>query len=252
MIKEAREYLIERYKELRSDDAQGLSHNSYRITVRQLESMIRLSEAIARANCVEDITPAFVREAFNLLRQSIIHVDKDDVEMDDGVEDVDDKSTMPDEVAEEATQDDNNLPAQEAQKVKTKITYEKYTAMSNMLVRKVNASEATTEGGFTMDELEQWYLEQREEDMQTEEEFISERELVRKVIKRLVKDNILMAIRGVGFPDEHGERLEKIVYVMHPNCAMADEFQDLGLQDTAAYENADGAGEEDERQGDEI
>ena len=87
-LPEAREALVERYKELRIDDAQGVGKNSYRITVRQLESMIRLSEAIARANCVDEITPAFVREAFNLLKQSIIHVDRDDVEVEEEVENI--------------------------------------------------------------------------------------------------------------------------------------------------------------------
>ena len=45
--------------------------------------MIRLSEAIARANCVNDITPQIVREAYSLLRQSIIHVEQDDINFDD-------------------------------------------------------------------------------------------------------------------------------------------------------------------------
>ena len=51
--------------------------------MRQLESLIRLSEAIARANCTAEITPAFVREAYNLLRQSIIHVEQDDIDFDE-------------------------------------------------------------------------------------------------------------------------------------------------------------------------
>lgn len=42
--------LVEKYRALRQDDG-GSGKSSYRITVRQLESMIRLSEAIARANC---------------------------------------------------------------------------------------------------------------------------------------------------------------------------------------------------------
>lgn len=86
MTKPARDYLVQRYKELRADDAQGLGRNSYRITVRQLESMIRLCEAIARANCTRKITVQIVEEAYELLRQSIIHVDHDDVEVEDDID----------------------------------------------------------------------------------------------------------------------------------------------------------------------
>src|SRR5690606_28476445 len=80
---EAKQLLVEKYQELRQNDSGGNGRMSYRITVRQLESLIRLSEAIAKANCVEDISPGFVREAYNLLRQSIIKVEQDDVEVDD-------------------------------------------------------------------------------------------------------------------------------------------------------------------------
>jgi DNA replication licensing factor MCM6 len=55
MTREAADVLIEKYRILRQDDATGAGRNSYRITVRQLESMIRLSEAIARANCTSEV-----------------------------------------------------------------------------------------------------------------------------------------------------------------------------------------------------
>ena len=54
--------LVEQYKRLRGDDAAPGSGTAYRITVRQLEALVRLSEALARVHCTEDISPAFVRE----------------------------------------------------------------------------------------------------------------------------------------------------------------------------------------------
>lgn len=50
------------YKELRTDDAAPGSNSSYRITVRQLEALVRLSEALARAHCKEVVEPAHVDE----------------------------------------------------------------------------------------------------------------------------------------------------------------------------------------------
>lgn len=189
---EAKALLVSKYRELRNDDAQGgVGRNSYRITVRQLESLIRLSEAIAKANCVEDITPNFVREAFNLLRQSIISVEKDDVEVDeeededavDGAAERDGDSPM----AEADGDDEAREPSAQPPSRRTKITYDKYMATLNLLVRRVNDEETSTGEGVEHEDLLVWYLEQKEEDFATQEEVEVERELVGKVIRRMVK-----------------------------------------------------------------
>ncbi len=194
---EARETLVEKYKELRADDAQGgIGRNSYRITVRQLESMIRLSEAIAKANCVGDITPEFVKEAYNLLRQSIISVEKDDVE----VEDEDDEALLAAALAAEqqdgdaamdedepaASRDRTATPAV-APREKTKITHDKYVAMRNMFVKRVNEDQEETQDGVEEEELLVWYLEQKENEMETQEDLEKERALAKKVLKKVVK-----------------------------------------------------------------
>lgn len=75
---EAAKVLREEYKALRQSDATQ-QKISYRITVRQLESVIRLSEALARAHLEDVITEEYVKEASRLLKKSIINVDQKDI-----------------------------------------------------------------------------------------------------------------------------------------------------------------------------
>lgn len=234
---EAKATLVEKYKELRADDAQGgIGRNSYRITVRQLESMIRLSEAIAKATCVSEVTPEFVREAYNLLRQSIISVEKDDVEVEDDDEEaaaaaVDGDSPMADaehdmnaaEAGPASVRAPSGTPA--PQRERTKITYDKYMSILNLLVQRVNDDQTAAEDGVEEEELLVWYLEQKEAELETQEDLENERKLAKKVLRRMVKDNILMQIRGEGLADEQGQGLQtegRVMYVMHPNCAVEE------------------------------
>ena len=59
-----------------------MAQSSWRITVRQLESMIRLSEAMARMCCSAEVQPRHVQEAYRLLNKSIIRVETPDVDLD--------------------------------------------------------------------------------------------------------------------------------------------------------------------------
>jgi DNA replication licensing factor MCM6 len=71
---------------LRNQDV--MSHkSSYRITVRQLESLIRLSEAIARLYCSTEVTKTHVSIATKLLANSIMKVHSPDVELEGQLED---------------------------------------------------------------------------------------------------------------------------------------------------------------------
>lgn len=204
---EAKEVLVQRYKDLRADDAQGgVGRNSYRITVRQLESMIRLSEAIAKANCVEDITPDFVNEAYNLLRQSIISVEHDDVDVDDEEEesgavlrDAADAAAggAPvadmdgDEVMEEGggtERQASTAPSAAAHAGKQMVSYDKYISIVNMIASHVAEDEAQGSGeGIAGDALVQWYLEQKEDELQNEEDYNNELALVQKVLRKMIR-----------------------------------------------------------------
>jgi DNA replication licensing factor MCM6 len=94
ITQESQRVLVDCYRKLRQGDTLGRSRSAYRITVRQLESMIRLSEALARLHCSDEIQPSYVREAYRLLKTSIIQVETSDVEVED--DDDDDDAEQPD------------------------------------------------------------------------------------------------------------------------------------------------------------
>ena len=99
---ESQKVLVDCYRKLRQGDSLGRTNRTaYRITVRQLESMIRLSEALARLHCDPDIQPSYVREAFRLLKTSIIQVETSDVDMEDEGDDNDGDDNAGDEMADE-------------------------------------------------------------------------------------------------------------------------------------------------------
>ncbi|KAH8895747.1 putative replication licensing factor [Thozetella sp. PMI_491] len=224
---EAKELLVNRYKELRADDSQGgIGKNSYRITVRQLESMIRLSEAIAKANCVEDIDTKCVNEAFNLLRQSIISVEHDDVELDE--EPVPEDSETLRKAAEAAAADADGDQAMATEgadgatqgKTKVHLTYDRYKEMVNLFMQHLQEAEGEEGDGITRDNLVEWYLSEKEDDIENEDAYRQELRLARLVLKRMVKERFLM----ISAPPEEDEGAAdsaieegKLIYTIHPN-----------------------------------
>ncbi|WRT67336.1 uncharacterized protein IL334_004306 [Kwoniella shivajii] len=247
--------LVEKYRSLRQDEG-GPGKSNFRITVRQLESMIRLSEAIARANCQDEISPAIVREAYSLLRQSIIHVEQDDISFDDdeavpnGDVDGDAQMDAADIAALEAaessyqaqtssTQAESSLQAQgqvaSSGKKRMRITYNRYMEIMNILVLHLSEIERENGTGVDKEELIQWYLEQKEADFENEEDLEYERELISKALIKLAKDNYLLEIRGdvrdgLAPSTDNEESMEslpttssdKVYYLVHPQVDLSD------------------------------
>ncbi|KAF9077066.1 MCM2/3/5 family-domain-containing protein [Rhodocollybia butyracea] len=270
---EAADVLVEKYRILRQDDATGAGRNSYRITVRQLESMIRLSEAIARANCTSEITPVYVREAYTLLRQSIIHVEQDDIDFDeeelegererpaapdtstDAAEESQDIEMSGVDQSEESQQIEagivdpstatatagpsshTNQPAAaaapSAAKRRMVISHDKYITLKSLIVYHLSEVERETHQGLDRDDLIDWYLETKEEEMQDIEDIEYEKELITKMLRKLVKENYLIEIRGdvqdslpaSGLSGADAENV-RVYYMVHPSVD-ADESSEL-------------------------
>ena len=139
-----------------------------------------------------------VVEAYNLLRQSIISVEHDDVEVYDE-EPIEDSETLlraadaahgrdqeGDAVMEEDEQPGRSSVAPERKK--QTITYDNYVKMVNMFVQRIYEGEAANAEGIAGEDLVNWYLEQKEDELEGEEDYHREKALANMVLKKMVKD----------------------------------------------------------------
>lgn len=229
LCREAADVLVERYRQLRQSDSTGVG-SSYRMTVRQLESMIRLSEAIARLHCDPEVKAVYVREACRLLKSSIIRVETENIDL-DGME-KDFKS------AAEALAANVDVPSPVDAPQKRSIRYEDYVRIGNMLVYQLRRLEAVAElevpadvsqtndvavgeanfpavesAGMRKEALVEWYLEQIEGELETEDDYHQRRAEVDAVIERLIhKDGVLIELS-----DGTSTSPTTPVIVVHPN-----------------------------------
>ncbi|KAJ6229453.1 intein-containing DNA replication licensing factor mcm6 precursor [Anaeramoeba flamelloides] len=241
ITQESKRLMVDYYRQMRQNDCVGSSKSSYRITVRQLESMVRLSEALARVHCDDIVRPKYVREAARLLMKSIIKVETEDIELDQeeifgdnessGEEDVNDDDVELEEIVEKKEENDddddddendnnedsNKTKSLEIEKESSKIviTFKKYSKIARMVTLHMRKVELMGEqDGMTQIQIINWYIKQIQDDLQTEEELINETKLARQVIRRLVSvDRILIEIQQ---PETNQSEDERIL-IVHPN-----------------------------------
>jgi len=64
--------------------------SAYKLTVRQLESMLRLAEALSKLEFSNTVELRHVHGAYNLMKVSIVKVDKGRIVLDDPANDIED------------------------------------------------------------------------------------------------------------------------------------------------------------------
>jgi MoxR-like ATPase len=259
---EAKENLSNYYVELRGGDSVGHNNSAYRITVRQLESMIRLSEARAKLELSEVVTAAHVREAFTLLRTSIINVSShveidmqddeeeefeglnDDMDFGGGFNGDDDDDHDDDDSApgDNGSSTPSNSPGREgthtqrsnrsessssspgptegtpqtqpAAKKSISLSFEKYKAITNLLVMHFRAQqEELNKFTFTTADAVNWYINEEVEanNIRTADDARESTLMMQRIIARLArKDHILTIVQG------HKDEM-KVVLSVHPN-----------------------------------
>ena len=232
---EAESLLVDTYKQLRISGGStyagfaGSNKQSWRITVRQLESLIRLSEALARLYCSDNVEVKHVKEAARLLSKSIVKIEQPDITLDEDEEMFD---TQPEDDLNPAS------PSQELRQLKSiKLSYEEYQVIAKKIVYKLKQeeyrlSEETSEkqaedtaaAGLKRSEIVEWFLKNYEEEglIQNESDLIKNKVLCEKVVDRLVKvDHILIEVRDDNRmeDDQEEEELDSIL-IVHPNYVM--------------------------------
>ncbi|CEG47470.1 mcm-domain-containing protein [Plasmopara halstedii] len=203
------------YRSLRENDvvSNGQTNIAYRITVRQLESMIRLSEALARLDLSETVMVSHVQEAYRLLSKSIIHVDTQNVELDvplvvpDGKDGDDDRSntggtSMDDN--DNGTSSGGNLstgnvsndyPSNEMQVTSSSsLSFERFARIQKAIGRFIREKEE-----------EVLNAKVARDDITSEAQLTREKQLFCSVIDKLVQDKVLSVVDLV---DEDGEDLK--------------------------------------------
>lgn len=131
----------------------GGAKSSWRITVRQLESMIRLSEAMARLHCSEEVLPKHVQESFRLLNKSIIRVETPEINFEEepvtlppNEEDMTNDTTNGDSSEHMDGDGSTDKPVKPVGR-KIRVTYEQYRTIANLLVLHLRKVEEVAEDG---------------------------------------------------------------------------------------------------------
>lgn len=225
MSKEAMSLLIENYGHLRQRDIGSSGKSTFRITVRQLESMVRLSEAQAKMECSNEITTKHVDEAFRLLNKSIIRVEQPDIHLGDEEEQQNDEMEVD-------NNGDGHHEDEQTNKKTFSMTFEEYTNLSNMLVTYLRDEEmkciaaGTDTEGIRKSELVQWYLEQIQDLLESEEDLIERKIIVERIVDRLINnDQVLIPLRTSELkqskkgetPMEEEESGDDPFLMVHPN-----------------------------------
>ncbi|KAL0104649.1 hypothetical protein PUN28_017410 [Cardiocondyla obscurior] len=236
LSKEAADLLVENYTSLRQKTGSG--SGKWRVTVRQLESMIRLSEALAKIECMDEVTVKHVKEAKRLLQKSIITVEQPDVDLDEGVNDADTGMDTHDPFFAEASRSEENDKApsstpsdetsREVPKKKLTMSYEEYKNLSNMLILYMRSEENRAEseddnkGGIRKSELIAWYLDQIQDELDSEEDLLDRKNFIEKVIDRLTyHDQIIIPLTTTTLRSkDKGDDLNDPLLVVHPNYVM--------------------------------
>jgi len=210
MNKDAAMVLQEEYTRLRASDVTA-KKTSYRITVRQLESIIRLSEALAKVHADDEVRAEYVREASRLLAKSIVPIKKEDLEIEEAQENFNKiqdtrKADGTLRIEEDAPQDVEMENNDNAPKKTVQLSFEEYEKIGKQLIYFVKQKErqfGDDFDGIQQKELVGLYLKDVETLIKGTDDLMLWAKKINSVIQRLIsKEGVLCVLNGSASKDE--------------------------------------------------
>lgn len=201
---EAENAIVQEYIKLRTSSK--ASRKAWRITVRQLESLIRLSEAIARAHCDDVVRTSYIRDASRLIEKTQVNVGKSEVDLDDHAAGKDqdmagERVTVSQGMYDGEVESQRLVPTQTVSQV-CKMSVDSYKTLAIVLINKVREEMECDDKpvpGIRKSELIDWYLHKCLDEIDNELELITKKQLCEKVIDRLIKkEQILLELKEDG------------------------------------------------------
>mmetsp|Transcript_2637 Transcript_2637/g.4428 ORF Transcript_2637/g.4428 Transcript_2637/m.4428 type:complete len:857 (-) Transcript_2637:354-2924(-) len=252
----AQQEVVSSYVKLRLGDAAPGTKTSYKITVRQLEALVRLSEALARLHLKTVVTPSHVREAAKMLSTSIINVQSQDVMIDpleeddeedeyggggngnadeDAADDAD-LRTPGEDPAEAMDADEPKGEGKEAKDAEKKaqftLTYQKFQGVTDLLVERLKQAEEEGEQGMKQGELLTWYMDHITErnaegtagqGMASNDDMQQEYKIVKAVMQHLImRDGTLIIQEEETVEEGKTPRAAHRVLAVSPNYVVAE------------------------------
>jgi len=225
---EAQKILVEEYCKLRKSDSFG-KQQSYRITVRQLESIIRLSEGLARLHLETVVHANWVHESARLLRKSIMTIEADDIVLENPgllYDPVSAPTPTPtqtlsqsmdvDEPVEQPKKSSRSKTRTKKGKQTISIPAERYNMMVTLIVRHMRQLAAANPDsqGLKQSEIVSWFVENYNESAEGDEDLQQYFLTARAVVSRMVsKDGTLIVIRD-------DKKQDRRLLALNPNCTL--------------------------------
>eukprot|EP01053_Blabericola_migrator_P011035 Blabericola_migrator_1__11034@NODE_640_length_7113_cov_145_445501_g471_i0_p1_GENE_NODE_640_length_7113_cov_145_445501_g471_i0NODE_640_length_7113_cov_145_445501_g471_i0_p1_ORF_typecomplete_len954_score223_46MCM/PF00493_23/2_3e94MCM_OB/PF17207_3/2_1e32MCM_lid/PF17855_1/1_9e24MCM6_C/PF18263_1/2_4e14Mg_chelatase/PF01078_21/4_1e12Mg_chelatase/PF01078_21/5_5e03Mg_chelatase/PF01078_21/5_3e03AAA_5/PF07728_14/1_3e06AAA_3/PF07726_11/2_1e05AAA_3/PF07726_11/4_9e03Sigma54_activat/PF00158_26/5_4e03Sigma54_ac len=202
MTHEAKAVLAKSYVGLRQRDSM-LSSKSTRMTVRQLESMVRLSEGIAKLHFSPTVTTHHAETAVRIFNNALSKSKKEVIELSDA-------------------ETDSGEESMEEEGRHLKIDSGLFVLMQNQIILRLRELEedlvAAQDGRPIRQQMKRsnilsWYLSEHANELVTDEDREAERRLVGAVLRRMISNDVLI----IESETLDVEDLKDSILKVHPN-----------------------------------